>query len=302
MTMTNFQPGILAPVPQHALYLHFQCSPLSTHEQIKQTLTQLATFSAEQDVVVGIALSLLDRLKTTIPGMRAFPEFSNSHTAIVRPGFDVWCWLYVHERGELLKAMQRLQGILNPVFTLSLQVDAFKYQSGRDLTGYEDGTENPVEGAAIAAAIVDSDNPHLHGSSFVAVQQWQHNFTHFDAMSEQAQDHAIGRRRIDNEELEEAPESAHVKRTAQENFQPEAFVVRRSMPWMQDGQGGLYFVAFGHTFDAFEAQFRKMLGLEDGISDALFQFSTPLNNAYFWCPPKQKGRLNLSALGIEHRI
>jgi putative iron-dependent peroxidase len=263
-------------------------------------LTQLAAFSAEHDVVVGIASTLIDRLKVTIPGMRSFPAFSNSPIAIVRPEFDLWCWLYVHERGELLQTMQRLQNILNPVFSLSMQVDAFKYQSGRDLTGYEDGTENPVDEAAMAAALFASDNPQLHGSSFVAIQQWQHHFTQFNAMSEQAQDHAIGRRRVDNEELDDAPESAHVKRTAQENFEPEAFVVRRSMPWMRDGEGGLYFVAFGHSFDAFEAQFRKMLGLKDGISDALFQFSTPLNNAYFWCPPKHQGRLNLSALGIDH--
>jgi putative iron-dependent peroxidase len=50
-------------------------------------------------------------------------------------------------------------------------------------------------------------------------------------MSTTEQDHAVGRRRSDNEELDDAPESAHVKRTAQESFEPEAFVVRRSMPW-----------------------------------------------------------------------
>jgi putative iron-dependent peroxidase len=199
-----------------------------------------------------------------------------------------------------LLTLRQLQKILNSVFTQDLQVDDFKYHSGRDLTGYEDGTENPENGDAIATALFESEYPPLHDSSFVAIQQWQHDFTQFDAMSEQTQDHMIGQRRIDNEELDEAPESAQVKRTAQENFEPEAFVVRRSMPWTRDGQGGLYFVAFGHSFDAFEAQFRKMLGLEDGISDTIFQFSIPLNNAYFWSPPKQQGRVSLSALGIEH--
>jgi putative iron-dependent peroxidase len=108
----------------------------------------------------------------------------------------------------------------------------------------------------------------------------------------------IGRRRVDNAELDDAPESAHVKRTAEENFDQEAFVVRRSMPSTRDEQGGLYFVAFSHSFDAFETQFHKMLGLEDHIVDALFQISMPLSNAYFWRPPKQQGHLNLSVLGI----
>jgi len=37
----------------------------------------------------------------------------------------------------------------------------------------------------------------------------------------------FGRRRDDNEEIADAPPSAHVKRTAQESFEPEAFVLRR---------------------------------------------------------------------------
>jgi len=33
--------------------------------------------------------------------------------------------------------------------------------------------------------------------------------------------------------------------------------------------GGLNFVAFGRPFDAFEAQLKRMLGAEDGVTDAL---------------------------------
>lgn len=39
-------------------------------------------------------------------------------------------------------------------------------------------------------------------------------------MHSQERDHIIGRRLSDNEELEDAPESAHVKRTAQEASPP----------------------------------------------------------------------------------
>ena len=34
-----------------------------------------------------------------------------------------------------------------------------------------------------------------------------------------------------DEEIDEAPETSHVKRTAQEDFEPPAFMLRRSMPW-----------------------------------------------------------------------
>ena len=111
------------------------------------------------------------------------------------------------------------------------------------------------------------------------------------------QDATIGRRRSDNEEIDDAPPSAHVKRTAQESFDPEAFVVRRSMPWADGSRVGLVFVAFGRSFDAFEVQLNRMIGAEDGIVDALFAFTRPRTGAYFWCPPVTRGRLDLRALG-----
>ena len=110
--------------------------------------------------------------------------------------------------------------------------------------------------------------------------------------------HGSGRDLTGYEELEHAPESAHVKRTAQESFDPEAFVVRRSMPWAEGRDCGLLFTAFGCSFDAFEAQFRRMLGVEDGTMDALFTFTRPLTGAYFWCPPVKGKKLDLSLLGL----
>ena len=115
-------------------------------------------------------------------------------------------------------------------------------------------------------------------------------------MSSIEQDNSVGRRRSDNEELTGAPRSSHVKRTAQESFSPESFVLRRSMPWSDGNAGGLNFVAFGKSFDAFEAQLKRMVG--DGITDALFEFTRPITGRYFWCPPMTEGRLDLRALGI----
>ena len=89
-----------------------------------------------------------------------------------------------------------------------------------------------------------------------------------------------------------------MKRAAQESYEPEAFLLRRSMPWTEGSTSGLVFVAFGRSFDAFEAILQRMLGSEDGIQDALFQYSRPASLGYFWCPPVRSGRLDLSALGV----
>jgi putative iron-dependent peroxidase len=198
---------------------------------------------------------------------------------------------------------RRLQQALAPALRMTHVVDAFRHGQGpnghgRDLTGYEDGTENPEGDAALATAVLLGAGPGLAGSSFMALQQWLHDFDAFEAMTEQARDQMMGRRRSDNEELDEAPESAHVKRAAQESFEPEAFVLRRSMPWAAGAQAGLMFVAFGKSFDAFEAILRRMVGLEDGLTDALFGISRPISSAYFWCPPTHAGHLDLRQLGL----
>ena len=68
------------------------------------------------------------------------------------------------------------------------------------------------------------------------------------------------------------------------------------MPFADASGEGLMFVAFGKSFDAFEAQLRRMVGLEDGTTDALFQFSRPRTGGYYWCPPIRDGQLDLGAV------
>ena len=89
-----------------------------------------------------------------------------------------------------------------------------------------------------------------------------------------------------------------LKRKAQSklDFDPEAFILRRSMPWADASNEGLQFVAFGKSFYAFDAQLKRMLGMDDGITDALFNFTTPISGSYYWCPPIVAGALDLSKL------
>jgi porphyrinogen peroxidase len=289
------QSGILLPVPNHARYLAFS---LGNTGRIEESLAALGELVDGGKAVAGFGLSLLAALGKSIPGLRHFQPITAPGLSIESPTDAVWIWLRGDDRGDILHRSRRITRALTPAFQLRESWDAFKYGEGRDLSGFEDGTENPVDDDAIRAAIVGTDRPDIAGSSFVAVQRWKHSFDTFEALPEHAQDHAIGRRQSDNEELDDAPASAHVKRTAQESFSPEAFVLRRSMPWVVGNDGGLMFVAFGKSFDAFEAQLKRMTGGEDGIVDALFSFTQPLSGAYFWCPALKDGKLDLSPLGL----
>ena len=293
--MMTIQTGILQDVPALARYLTFQ---LDDPKLAAAALSRLRALIDPAQTVVGVGLSLADALKREIPGLKAFPAWSGRGLDVPATPAALWLWLRGEDRGELLHRGREIEKALSPAFGLDRVIDAFRYAGGRDLSGYEDGTENPAGEAAIAAAIAQGRGAGLDGGSFVAVQQWRHDFDRLEAMTGQQRDETIGRRISGNEEIDDAPESAHVKRTAQEDFEPEAFVLRRSMPWAEGTEAGLVFVAFGRSFDAYEALLDRMLGKDDGVTDALFRFTRPVTGGYFWCPPVADGRLDLSALGL----
>jgi putative iron-dependent peroxidase len=299
--MPTHQPGILLTIPKHARYLCFSLAdtpPSRATAAITEALHALRELADGETTVVGIGHRLAAVLDARIAGLRSLPPITAPGLSIETAPEVLWIWLRGDDRGEILHRSRQITGALAPAFALHDIVDAFKYAEGRDLSGFEDGTENPTGAAAIHAALVGPEDPRLAGSSFVAIQRWRHSFERFSALAQDARDNAIGRRQCDNEELDDAPICAHVKRTAQESFTPEAFVVRRSMPWCAGNDGGLMFVAFGASFDAFEAQLKRMAGLEDGVTDALFGFTQPVSGAYYWCPALRDGKLDLSPLGI----
>lgn len=289
------QAGILSPVPNLSRYLEFGTVPDTDPRPV---LRELAGRELGEDIVIGLGPGLVQGLGHSIEGLRMFPALSGPGCAVPSTQADLWFWVRGTDRGHIAHLGRAFARIARPAFRCDRVADGFIYDRGLDLTGYEDGTENPKGDAAAAAAIVDGAGPALDGSSFVAVQQWVHNLDHFQSLPQDEQDNIIGRRLADNEELDDAPFSAHVKRTAQESFDPEAFVVRRSMPWADARGEGLMFVAFGKSPDAFEAQLRRMAGEEDGIIDGLFRFTRPISGSYFWCPPAADGRLNLAAVGL----
>ncbi len=289
------QKGILQPPSPLAVYLSFD---LAVQGDARAALARLGAMVDGEQVVAGIGLSTVQALGRQIDGLRQLPALSGPGVDVPSTPAALWLWLRGDDRGELLHCARQLEAALLPAFYLRDAVDGFQYQDGHDLTGYEDGTENPKDAAAETAALVHGRGPGLDGSSFVAVQRWLHELKRFEAMPAEQQDLSVGRHRIGNEEITDAPPSAHVKRTAQESFSPPAFVLRRSMPWARGLEAGLMFVAFGHSLDAFEAQLRRMVGAEDGITDALFRFTWPVTGGYFWCPPIDNGRLDLRALGF----
>lgn len=296
--MDKAQPGILASVPRLSRFLFFD---LAEGQELTDALSRVEACNADEDLVLGLGLPLVP-MGRTLDGLRAFPVLEGGGVTVPSTQTALWGWLRGEtDRGDLVHRTRALQHALAPALQLREIVEGFRHGGhdgglGKDLTGYEDGTENPGGEKAVETALVSAAGGAMAGSSFVAVQRWVHDMAGFAELSPKEADDIIGRRLEDNEELEDAPESAHVKRTEQEGFEPEAFVVRRSTPWSSPDGEGLMFIAFGHSLDAYERQMRRMAGLDDGITDGLFQISTPVTGGYYWCPPVRDGRFDLEAL------
>ncbi len=289
------QPGILNENTPLARYLSFS---IYSKVDVKRALKQLSDSINIENTVIGLGYSLVDALGQSVAGLTIMPAQSVDGVEIPSTPTALWCWLKGNDRGELFHRSLEIENLLAPAFIVNDVIDSFQYDRNRDLSGYEDGTENPQGEDAVEAAIVQGIVDGIDGSSFVAVQQWRHDFEKLSSMTTKQRDDVIGRHIKDNEEFDEAPESAHVKRSAQESFEPEAFMLRRSLPWSDGMDAGLVFVAFGKSLQAFEAVVNRMLGKDDGISDALFTFTAPISGAYYWCPPVKSDRLDLSRLRI----
>jgi putative iron-dependent peroxidase len=297
--MIPAQPGILEAVPPLARYVSFTlATDASASGALPDAMKKLAAAADGKSLVVGIGPGLVAALGAGVPGLRELPPIQGQGVDVPSTPIALWCWLRGDDRGDLLHLSRRLVALLHPALKLRHVVDAFRHKTGRDLTGYEDGTENPQGELAQEAALVHGAGPGLDGSSYLAVQQWVHDFDAFDLLEETDRDHHFGRRLSDNFELEDSPTSAHVKRTAQESFEPPAFMLRRSMPWAMSMQSGLMFVAFGNSHRSFEVQMRRMAGEEDGVVDAMFSISKPVSGSWLWCPPVVQTHLDLRQLGL----
>ena len=293
--MQDSQPGILAAPLAVGRSLSFR---LALETDPAAAVRRLRHGFDPDWGVVGLGEPLVRTLGGSVPGLRPFPSLAGPGCAVPATQQALWVFVRGRDRTDVFDRSDRVVAMVKDGLLLDDVMDTFGYDNGRDLIGYMDGTANPSIDDSVGVAIVAA-GAGMAGSSFVGVQRWVHDLPRFRAHSQAERDDIVGRRQDTNEEFAEAPASSHVKRTAQEDFTPPAYLVRRSMPFSTGLEHGLEFIAYGHTLDFFERSLRRMVGLDDGIVDALFRISRPVTGGYYWCPPLAAGRLDLSLLGIR---
>ena len=241
--------------------------------------------------VIGIGAPLVQAVGAAVPGLHPFARLQRGRHTMPATQNDVWALVPGPDSGRVFEVAEQLQARLAPLAHLVEATPMFGYRQGRDLSGYQDGTENPTGDDAWAAALLADGE--CAGGSFVLVQRYLHFRERMAARPEPERDLVVGRRLADDEEIDDAPPSAHVKRTAQESYEPPAFMLRRSMPWGDLRRHGLVFIACMDALDKSDRMLARMMGLEDGVQDAILEHTQAETGSYYFVPPQQGGRLLL---------
>ena len=121
------------------------------------------------------------------------------------------------------------------------------------------------------------------------VQKYLHNMKAWNALSTEAQELIIGRRKLSDIELDDAekPVSAHNALTVIEENGKEVKILRDDMPFGRPGydEFGTYFIGYSRTPRITETILENMfLGRPRGNYDRLLDFSTAVTGNLFFAP------------------
>ncbi len=179
------------------------------------------------------------------------------------------------------EAIADLRGLASVVEETS----SWPYQHDRDLTGFVDGTENPTLVDAPELVLVPEGEAGA-GGTILLLQKWRHDAAAWESLPVAAQEHVIGRTKLESVELEHKRPDSHVASTDQDRF---GKIFRRNMPYGTVTEHGTMFVGFSSDQRRLSTMLESMAGLA-GSRDALTRYTRPLTGAYYFVPSTESLR------------
>jgi putative iron-dependent peroxidase len=201
---------------------------------------------------------------------------------------DVWVWFAAAAYDIVFDLGHATVEELAGVATLVREQTGWSYRHSRDLTGFEDGTENPTLYEAPEIALIADGAPGA-GGSVLLFQQWRHDAVAWNALPQPAQEKIIGRTKPESTEFADdaMPRDSHVARTKVHRGGEELKIFRRNVPYGTVSEHGTLFIGFSAEQGRMQRMLEQMAGADGGPRDALTRFSTPLTGAYYFVPSIQ---------------
>ncbi|WP_345315224.1 Dyp-type peroxidase [Ferrimonas gelatinilytica] len=295
--MPREQGGICAEGNLHSLYLMFNASE-GAEMALPRVLAGIAAWlqgSADRNAdcafngFVAVGANYWDTLypQARPAELAPFPQFEADDRLAPSQPVD----LFIHLRSDRLdinhlaatEMCRRLRGLAE----LVEEVRGFRYLDNRDLTGFVDGTENPIGPHRREVALVGDQDPQFRGGSYIHTQRYVHNMQRWEQQSLKTQEDTVGRTKLENMEYpgEAKPLTAHIKRTNLKNEDGSSMeILRQSMPYGNMQEQGLFFISCCHTPRYFSEQLRSMVVGHDGHFDHLLKYTQAVTGAAYFAP------------------
>jgi porphyrinogen peroxidase len=220
--------------------------------------------------------------------LHPFREIRGRHHAVATPG-DILFHIRATRMDLCFELATQIMSRLDGAVSTSDEVHGFKYFDDRDLIGFVDGTENPVDQAALEATVVGEEDATFAGGSYVIVQKYLHDLKGWNTLSVEQQERIIGRTKLSDIELDDAvkPTSAHNALTTIVEDGEQLEIVRDNMPFGDAGKGefGTYFIGYARSPKRIEQMLENMfVGQPPGNYDRLLDFSRAVTGTLFFVP------------------
>jgi len=246
---------------------------------------------AKLSCVMGFGSDAWDRLfaPPRPAELHPFREIrAGSRHAVATPG-DLLFHIRARRMDLCFELATQIMARLGPAVSPADEVQGFQYFDDRDLLGFVDGTENPTDQDAIDATVIGAEDAAFAGGSYVIVQKYLHDMAGWNALSTEAQEGIIGRKKLSDIELDDTvkPPFAHNALTVIEEGGKEIKIVRANMPFGQVGQGefGTYFIGYARSPRTIEQMLTNMfVGRPPGNYDRLLDFSRAVTGNLFFVP------------------
>jgi putative iron-dependent peroxidase len=281
------QAGIFALGTSSHAYLEFDLLDPKKYTEFASAISAVReprTTTGGVNFVIGFRPELWRDLvpEDAPPGVEGFNKEIQGTEGFAMPAtqHDALVWLSGSAYDVLFDMARSVVHDLAGQASLVEETSSWPYRHDRDLTGFIDGSENPMLLDAPMAALLPEGVPGAAGSVLL-LQKWKHKVAAWEALPVEQQERIMGRTKPDSVELENKPADSHVARTDQDEF---GKIFRRNMPYGSVGDHGTVFVGFSADQKRLSRMLDSMAGLATGTRDALTRFTQPLTGSYYFVP------------------
>ncbi|CAK7213565.1 hypothetical protein SBRCBS47491_001846 [Sporothrix bragantina] len=308
----NASQRVDAPLSPSAIFLVLSVTNLddddvcSTVRSVVSSVNDIAKNVAFRDpsanliCTVGIGARIWDVVTHKLPKpaeLHPFREIKGQkHTAVSTPG-DLLFHIRAERRDMCFELERQLLDQLGNSVKVEDETVGFRYFDNRDLLGFIDGTANPVGPEVREAIVVDSSDVggssiDIVGGSYVVVQKYLHAMDGWRSLKTEKQEAIIGRTKIDNIELDDAPPASQqshksLSTIVDPNTGEEHDILRDNMPFGSPAskEYGTYFIGYTRHLWVIEQMLHNMfVGKPPGKHDRLLDYSTPVTGSVFFMP------------------